>query len=390
MKKVGEPFRLGISVSLVALCFAIGLRYREVDVLLPGGLWMLGLILSAELVSPRWKPALGIAACVGGILAPQTLYYLPAILLVTRRTDPLLRIGTLVMPILIRPTIEVDLLVVMALMIGLILIIERIEERYQRYRADYLSEADAHLEYERLLTEVEASRLQELERRSKESVLEERNRIARSLHDYIGHTVSSAIMQLEAYKAVHQNVLEQSGSEAQLQTVIDTLKSGMVDIRSSIHHLHDDSIDMESHWEVLIARFPRLKISVSSVDPIGLDFDQKSQILRIAGECVANTVKHSDATKVRIILARTTQWYALTVRDDGSIDPGEIRTGIGLRGMRAFAEAQGGHFDCGYDRGFYVHLRIRGRRDMQGERTRAAKRPPAALPHEAVERKEQQ
>lgn len=379
---VGGSYRLGIGAAIVALCFAIGLRDQTIDILIPGALWASVLVVAKELTAERWKVLPGAAACLIALLFPQSIYYLPVFVFVTFGIERMRRVVLMSMLAIIAHRVPGELLVIMATMSGLVLIVELLEERYHRYRIDYIEESDAHLRYERMLTEVEARHLKEVAQSSRESVLSERNRIARSLHDYIGHTVSSAIMQLEAYKAVHLDEAPARQKE-QLQTVIDTLKSGMVDIRSSIHHLHDESFDLEASWSELAAKYPSLQVTVAAVDADGLSFEQKSELLRLTGECIANTVKHSDARHVRIVLARAKDWYALTVRDDGSTDPGVIRVGMGLRGMRAFAEMQGGYFDSGYDGGFYVHIRIRGRRDLHAERLRAAKRPPASVKQEA-------
>jgi signal transduction histidine kinase len=73
------------------------------------------------------------------------------------------------------------------------------------------------------------------------AVLTERNRIARELHDSIGHGISSSILQVEALKTISdKNMMEG------LNLLQKTLDNGMSDIRNSIHNLYKESLDLEN------------------------------------------------------------------------------------------------------------------------------------------------
>src|SRR5690554_1273897 len=71
------------------------------------------------------------------------------------------------------------------------------------------------------------------------AILTERNRIAKELHDAVGHALSSSILQVESIKIISKEDLVKD----KLATLQDTLTKGMDDIRTSIHNLHNESFD---------------------------------------------------------------------------------------------------------------------------------------------------
>ena len=84
------------------------------------------------------------------------------------------------------------------------------------------------------------------------ATLNERNRIAREIHDSVGHLLSRSILQLGALKAVHRQEPELN---AQLDTLKSTLSQAMDSIRESVHDLHEESIDLRSQLETLCRGF---------------------------------------------------------------------------------------------------------------------------------------
>ena len=73
------------------------------------------------------------------------------------------------------------------------------------------------------------------------ATLKERNRIAREIHDNVGHMLSRAILQMGALSTVY----EEEPLHGQLLKVNDTLNLAMNNIRESVHDLHDDSVDLK-------------------------------------------------------------------------------------------------------------------------------------------------
>ena len=89
------------------------------------------------------------------------------------------------------------------------------------------------------------------------AILTERNRIAREIHDSIGHTISSSILQVKALKINSEEELEEP-----LDLLQNTLSNGMDNIRKSLKGLRDESLDLKSRIEVLIDEVPNLNIGL--------------------------------------------------------------------------------------------------------------------------------
>lgn len=299
------------------------------------------------------------------------------------------------------------------LLAAISLLIRNLDQDIRISTRDYLNENDAHREFEKRLKLLEESRRRDIERSSRESVLEERNRIARSLHDYIGHTVSSAIMQLEAFKLIHLDsrntgsygdsekvdsengescrgdskcrvgrppvapVSPNAGTNAypntdttgteQIDIVIHTLKSGMVDIRTGIHHLFDASLDMEAELYAFKEKYPAFTFSIAVCNTEEMPYHLKQDLLRIVGELVSNVARHSDADTVKIVIDRVGEYHTLLVKDNGSVKIDRVRPGLGMEGIKIFADKHYGNLNYSYFDGFQVHIRfkIQGKSSME-------------------------
>jgi signal transduction histidine kinase len=130
------------------------------------------------------------------------------------------------------------------------------------------------------------------------ATLNERNRIAREIHDNVGHLLSSSLIQIGAVIAISKedNVREF------LTNVNRTLSTGMDSIRESIHNIHEDSIDLYSKLRSLIENFTFCKATLDYKIEEELSIKAKYSIIFIVKESLSNVMKHSDATLVSIKL----------------------------------------------------------------------------------------
>ncbi|HLV10029.1 MAG TPA: histidine kinase [Halanaerobiales bacterium] len=189
------------------------------------------------------------------------------------------------------------------------------------------------------------------------AILSERNRIARKLHDSIGHAISSSILQLESLKIIsaENKVIEK------LETLQKTLSSGMDDIRKSIHNLYRESLDLERQIEKLSADVPDIKTELVYRLKDNLSYELKHDILSVVKEGITNCVKHSSASKLKISLLDQPEFYSIIIKDNGSeIDKKALNTGdgMGLVSIKEIADKYNGLLNYQFDKGFKIHLTL--------------------------------
>ncbi|MBT8145613.1 MAG: sensor histidine kinase [Gammaproteobacteria bacterium] len=166
----------------------------------------------------------------------------------------------------------------------------------------------------------------------------ERIRIARELHDLLGHHMTALILNLEV--AAHHCEGEAQEKVEQSQSLAKLLLS---DLRTAVSELReDDSINLQQAVDKLIADIPRLRFDVDfSTAPEIKNVEQAETLLRCIQESVTNVIKHSTADHCQIRLAGTDDACTLTVSDNGKAG-GEINPGNGLKGMDERVAANGG------------------------------------------------
>ena len=187
------------------------------------------------------------------------------------------------------------------------------------------------------------------------ATLRERNRIAREIHDNVGHMLTRSILQAGALGVVNKD----ENLRGPLVELKNSLDEAMTSIRQSVHDLHDDSLNLKKAIEESIG-------SVDDKFEVNFEYDASRDIpgqikLCVAGvvkEALSNAAKYSSGDKIHIIFREHPMFYQLLVQDDGQ--PGEISTtGIGLQNMRDRAESVNGRIDFSANEdGFKVFLVI--------------------------------
>ncbi|MCR4717226.1 MAG: hypothetical protein K5656_08595 [Lachnospiraceae bacterium] len=201
------------------------------------------------------------------------------------------------------------------------------------------------------------------------TTIKERNRIAREIHDNVGHMLTRAILQLGALIVVCKDESLKAGLEA-LKKTLDT---AMNNIRNSVHDLRDEAIDLPTAIEDIVKplrddRKLSLDIDISS----DVRKDVKYAIIGVVKEAVSNIIKHSDNAYVDITLNEHPSMYQLVVHDydaDKSIEDGKETkqepdksgkdlTGMGLDNIRTRVSSVGGNVLITDDNGFRIFVTI--------------------------------
>ncbi|MEL3905725.1 MAG: histidine kinase [Treponema sp.] len=185
------------------------------------------------------------------------------------------------------------------------------------------------------------------------AVLTERNRISRSLHNSIGHTLSSAILQVNALKYLST----QSDVRKLLDILQGSLEKGMTEIRECLHNLHNDSFDLQTALETVITETARLKIRLTCKTG-NIPYMLKHDIISIVKECISNTIKHSGASEMTITVLEQPAFYSLSVWDNGCGVPASAAPaeGIGLTILREIAEKNKGTVNFYSEKGFKIYI----------------------------------
>jgi signal transduction histidine kinase len=184
----------------------------------------------------------------------------------------------------------------------------------------------------------------------------ERLRIARDLHDLVGHHLTALTLNLET--ASHL-----AGGEAreQIEKSKAIAKHLLADVRSVVSRLRDEEpVDLSAALESLrgVVDSPSLHLDVPR--ELAVTDAHVAQIaLRSVQEIVTNAVRHSGARNLWITLASADHALDIDARDDGA-GADHVRFGNGLRGIRERVEGVRGSLEVSSmrGRGFSVHVHL--------------------------------
>ena len=193
------------------------------------------------------------------------------------------------------------------------------------------------------------------------AALEERQRIAKDIHDTAGHSITTIIMQTEAAKLV----IDSDPEDAKRKIAAANLqaRNALEELRESVHLLSGTS-------EQLTLREALLGIVHESTDGTGIvirtDIDDialcqaKSRFLcNTLKEGISNGLRHGNATAFYFELKKKGDKITFLLSDNGcGMEQAKLRKGFGLKGMYARAEALGGSVRCETepDEGFEIHI----------------------------------
>lgn len=200
------------------------------------------------------------------------------------------------------------------------------------------------------------------------AVVEERNRLARELHDSVTQMLFSITLTLQAGRVLLKKKPTQA--EAQMDKAQQTAHEALAEMRSLIHQLRPASMQERGLVAALAGYLDAfrsrtgLNVTFHHRGECLLNEAQEQALFRIAQEALNNIVKHAQARQVEVDLVREDEGVILSVRDDGrgfstSRPAGEPRT-WGLIGMRERAELLGGalHIESVPNQGTLVQARL--------------------------------
>lgn len=185
-------------------------------------------------------------------------------------------------------------------------------------------------------------------------VLQERNRMAREIHDTLAQGLTGIIIQLEAAEDIINDSSKHGELKAHITRAQELSRTSLAEARRSVKALRPLSLEGKSLPDALATRVAMMTSgtgveSVLNVEgmPYALPPDYEDNLLRIGMEALTNALRHARAHTVQVNLVFMREQVTLSVSDDGlgfivgSQHPGG---GFGLPGMWERAERIGGRF----------------------------------------------
>lgn len=185
------------------------------------------------------------------------------------------------------------------------------------------------------------------------ATLNERNRIAREIHDNVGHLLSSSILQIGAIMAVSK----EESTVKSLEVVKDTLNEGMNSIRKSVHNLHDNSIDLYAEINKILKNFTFCKATLNYEITGEMSAKAKYSIIAIIKEALSNVMKHSNGDYVYISLYEHPKLFQLIIYDNGK-KKGDIENfnGMGLESIKQRVASLNGIINFDQSKGYKIFI----------------------------------
>ncbi|WP_077301048.1 sensor histidine kinase [Virgibacillus pantothenticus] len=198
---------------------------------------------------------------------------------------------------------------------------------------------------QRLATERAVEREQSLQ----EIVVQERNRLARELHDSVSQQLFAASMMMSTI--TETNPPKDETIQKQLRMVENMIQQSQLEMRALLLHLRPVALKgkslQEGTQELLIELTQKVPMQVDwNIEAFTVDKGVEDQLFRILQEALSNTLRHAKANSLHVMLVERDGNIILRVTDDGvGFDMGKLKTGsYGLQNMRERAYEVGGSY----------------------------------------------
>jgi signal transduction histidine kinase len=211
---------------------------------------------------------------------------------------------------------------------------------------------DQSMQRRALIDRLEAAQTELAAAERREGVLEERQRLAREIHDTLAQGFTSIVMHLETADQALPDDLDRVRKH--LDQARMTARNSLDQARRVVQDLRPDLLDHQSLPDALARAARRwheetgLSVTTSTTgEPIALHPSVEVTLLRAAQEALNNITKHAQATDVRLTLSYMGDVVSLDVQDNGvglaGAEPSRFAGGYGLQAMRERAAQNGGY-----------------------------------------------
>lgn len=291
----------------------------------------------------------------GGLIFPALLLFLPPVIfeVVFSSDYPLLLIAAAGL-LRLYSLFPLELFFFMAAGILLSALLAYQAQTHDALVREYQKSRDDSTELTLLLRDRNKTLLEKQNYEIYTATLKERNRIAREIHDNVGHMLSRSILMIGAMKTI----LKDDQLKVPLTQLDHTLNEAMDSVRKSVHDLHDDSVDLKDATESLIASFDFCKVALTYDMSLNVPREIKYSFISITKEALSNIMKHSNATSALITMREHPGLYQLIIKDNGTRQASGKDTGIGLVNMKDRISTLNGTIQFQTDEGFRIFITV--------------------------------
>ncbi|NMA89822.1 MAG: sensor histidine kinase [Amphibacillus sp.] len=205
------------------------------------------------------------------------------------------------------------------------------------------------------------------ERAHKIATIEERQRLARDLHDSVSQQLFALAMMSKA--VVRTVKMNPEKAQSQVEDLAETAMKAQNEMRALLLHLRPIHLSNQSLSDGIHNLIAELKTKSDIDFELIIDqFDElprftEEHIFRIIQEALSNTLRHADASKVKIILKSEPEHLFVHIADDGQgfdwEQADQMKTSYGLKTMRERSEEIGGQFNLRTKKGIGTYIDIR-------------------------------
>lgn len=239
-------------------------------------------------------------------------------------------------------------------------------DRYLKLEEKFCKTRDDGAEKNLLLKEKNQSILEKQDYEIYTATLRERNRIAREIHDNVGHMLSRAILMVGAMKAVHGD----GRLSASMEQLEETLNAAMTSVRKSVHDIHDESVNLKEILESLVKEFSFCSARLEYDMGYDVPREIRYSFIAIVKEALHNISEHSNATRAEVIAREHPAFYQLIIEDNGTAGSKSLKytqdglpgsdgsSGIGLKNMKDRVDSFGGNIDIRRGRGWRIYITV--------------------------------
>ena len=195
------------------------------------------------------------------------------------------------------------------------------------------------------------------------AILKERNRISREMHDIVGHTMSTMIVQLQALPFVIKS--EPDKAKEMIDNMLLNTKTGLENVRRAVKELNPVGFDTKSGifmLKELVKNFEKnsgIKIKFTICEDCSIDLDHSLILYRIFQESFNNSLNHGKATEIEINLNIDKNEIYARIKDNGT-GCKDFKKGFGISGMEQRIKSMNGkiefHNEC--SSGFEINLTL--------------------------------